>query len=119
MSFQIIDDVLDFTASPEELGKPTGSDLIQGNITLPIHFAMKHKAFREVAIKQIGNKQVLTEEDVAPVLSELKKTDAIEASYQMSEQYLAKALRATEGLESSKAKSALVAIANTIGKRKS
>src|SRR5699024_7550464 len=32
MSFQIIDDILDFTASPKELGKPTGSDLIQGNI---------------------------------------------------------------------------------------
>src|SRR5699024_6264967 len=36
MSFQIIDDILDFTASEKELGKPTGSDLMQGNITLPV-----------------------------------------------------------------------------------
>src|SRR5690625_4307195 len=45
MSFQIIDDILDYTASEKELGKPTGSDLIQGNITLPIFFAMKDERF--------------------------------------------------------------------------
>src|SRR5699024_12154410 len=32
MSFQIIDDILDFTATEKELGKPTGSDLEQGII---------------------------------------------------------------------------------------
>src|SRR5699024_5867848 len=45
MSFQIIDDILDFTASSKELGKPTGSDLIQGNITLPIFYAINEKVF--------------------------------------------------------------------------
>lgn len=35
VAFQIIDDVLDFTATEDELGKPVGSDLIQGTFTLP------------------------------------------------------------------------------------
>jgi geranylgeranyl pyrophosphate synthase len=35
MAFQIVDDVLDFTATEEQLGKPVGSDLRQGTITLP------------------------------------------------------------------------------------
>jgi heptaprenyl diphosphate synthase len=35
MAFQVIDDVLDFTAREDELGKPVGSDLIEGAITLP------------------------------------------------------------------------------------
>lgn len=35
MAFQVADDVLDFTASSEELGKPAGSDLLAGTLTLP------------------------------------------------------------------------------------
>lgn len=36
MAFQIMDDILDFTGTEEELGKPVGADLRQGTITLPV-----------------------------------------------------------------------------------
>ena len=36
MSFQIIDDILDIVSTDEQFGKPAGSDLLQGNITLPV-----------------------------------------------------------------------------------
>lgn len=36
LAFQVYDDILDFTATEEELGKPVGSDLRQGTITLPV-----------------------------------------------------------------------------------
>lgn len=43
MAFQIIDDILDFTADPMLLGKPVGSDLRQGLVTLPaIYYAESH-----------------------------------------------------------------------------
>ncbi len=35
MAFQIVDDILDFSATSEELGKPAGSDLLSGTVTLP------------------------------------------------------------------------------------
>ena len=35
MAFQIVDDILDFSATSEELGKPAGSDLLAGTLTLP------------------------------------------------------------------------------------
>jgi heptaprenyl diphosphate synthase len=36
MAFQIVDDLLDVTATDEELGKPAGHDLIEGTYTLPV-----------------------------------------------------------------------------------
>ena len=47
MAFQITDDILDFTSTEEELGKPAGEDLIQGNITLPVLFAMKNAEIKK------------------------------------------------------------------------
>lgn len=39
-AYQILDDVLDFVSDSTVLGKPTGNDLLQGNITLPIIHAL-------------------------------------------------------------------------------
>lgn len=41
LSFQVVDDILDFTQSAEQLGKPAGSDLAKGNLTAPVIFAME------------------------------------------------------------------------------
>jgi heptaprenyl diphosphate synthase len=40
MAFQLTDDILDFTSTEKELGKPAGGDLKQGNLTLPALYAM-------------------------------------------------------------------------------
>lgn len=41
LSFQIVDDILDFTQSAAQLGKPAGSDLAKGNLTAPVLFALE------------------------------------------------------------------------------
>ena len=41
VAFQLIDDVLDFTATEEVLGKPVGNDLREGKVTLPMILALK------------------------------------------------------------------------------
>jgi len=41
LAFQLVDDLLDFTASPETLGKPVLSDLKEGKVTLPLIYALE------------------------------------------------------------------------------
>ena len=44
MCFQIVDDVLDLTASDDALGKPAGQDLLEGIYTLPVIYALARVA---------------------------------------------------------------------------
>ncbi|MFD2630688.1 heptaprenyl diphosphate synthase component II [Oceanobacillus kapialis] len=119
MSYQIIDDILDFTSTEKELGKPSGSDLLQGNITLPILFAMQRADFYHLINKAQKNNIQLDEKQLGDILHALKATDAIERSYQLSELYLQKALQALEDLPEGRAKLTLQNIARYIGKRRS
>jgi len=41
LAFQIVDDILDFTQTEEQLGKPRGQDLASGNLTCPVIFALE------------------------------------------------------------------------------
>ncbi|XP_024398795.1 uncharacterized protein [Physcomitrium patens] len=41
LAFQVVDDILDFTQTSEQLGKPAGSDLSKGNLTAPVLFALE------------------------------------------------------------------------------
>lgn len=115
MSYQIIDDVLDFTSSEKELGKPAGSDLAQGNITAPVLYAMADPEAR-VKIEQIGEHTGLDELEDA--ISAIKKSGAIEKSIELSDRYLEKALEMLDGLPSNRARKTLRDIAKFIGKRK-
>ncbi len=47
MAYQIIDDLLDYTASLEEIGKNIGDDLAEGKATLPLIFAKQHAKPKE------------------------------------------------------------------------
>jgi len=119
MSYQIIDDILDFTSSPKELGKPAGNDLLQGNITLPVLYAMKDKEFTEMLHRTFANPDSVDEQELLNLITKLKQTDAIKQSYQVSNLYLQKALRSLDSLPASRAKQTLQDIAKYIGKRRS
>jgi heptaprenyl diphosphate synthase len=115
MSFQITDDILDFTATEKELGKPAGGDLLQGNITAPALFAMENEIIRS-EIEKIH--EHMTPLDIAGVISLIKESGAIEKSVALSDLYLNKALAVLEELPANKVKKSLRDIAKFIGRRK-
>src|SRR5579864_802703 len=50
MAFQLVDDVLDFTAREKTLGKPVGGDLREGKVTLPLVYALERATAEERSI---------------------------------------------------------------------
>jgi len=115
MAFQITDDILDFVGTEKELGKPAGSDLLQGNITLPILLAMKQPQLREHIVQVHEN---MSKESMAALIDLIKESDVIEQSRNISNMYLQKALNILNELPQNRARKVLRDIALFIGKRK-
>ncbi|MGG3842282.1 heptaprenyl diphosphate synthase component II [Anoxybacillus kestanbolensis] len=115
MSFQITDDILDFIGTEKQLGKPAGSDLSQGHVTLPVLYAMKERTLKEQIMKV---NEHTTSREMADLIDGIKRTNAIEKSYELGDRYLQKALRMLQTLPRNRAWTALYNIAKYIGKRK-
>lgn len=115
MAFQITDDILDFVATEEQLGKPAGSDLIQGNITLPVLLAMRNPKLNEIITTVYEG---MDPKEIVPIIKVIKESGSIEQSIEYSDWYLKKALNVLKEFPPGKAKLALTNIAKFIGKRK-
>jgi geranylgeranyl pyrophosphate synthase len=70
MAFQIVDDILDFTGDQEAVGKPVGSDLLQGLITLPtLYYIEKNPSDKRVSYLLNGSFSIHREELISLVQS--------------------------------------------------
>lgn len=116
MSFQIVDDILDFTASDKELGKPAGSDFMQGNFTLPV-LLLKDDERMQYFIKQV-NEGKLSESDRKQLLQYVRKSKALKEAIEISNKYLMKALKEVDSLSDNPMKKKLRDVAVYMGKRK-
>jgi heptaprenyl diphosphate synthase len=115
MSYQIIDDILDFTSTENALGKPAGGDLLQGNITAPVLYAMENDKIRS-EIEKVN--EHMRPYEIEKIISLIKQSGAIEKSMALSDLYLDKALHILEELPANRAKKTLQDISKFIGKRK-
>ncbi|KOR13628.1 heptaprenyl diphosphate synthase [Staphylococcus carnosus] len=103
MSFQIVDDVLDFTSTEKQLGKPVGSDLMNGHLTLPVLLeARKNPQFKAI-IESLSPDS--PKEDFEYCVNYIKSSDSIMQSKEISKQYLNKAIKILDELEISPASS--------------
>jgi octaprenyl-diphosphate synthase len=111
MAFQIVDDLLDFTADAEQLGKPVVNDLCEGKVTLPLVYALE--TADGAARKKVET--VLKEKQLASVQAEeivtlVSSSGAIERTRQRAEQFTQEGLQAIASLPGSPFKRALEAI---------
>lgn len=116
-AFQLVDDVLDYSADAEVLGKQIGDDLAEGKPTLPLIYAMKKGTPAQVALirEAIESGNGLAHLDA--ILATLKQTNALEFTMEKAQQEANKAIAALHFLPASQEKDALIALANIAVKR--
>lgn len=115
MSFQITDDILDITSTDKKLGKPAGSDLLNGHLTLPVFYIKDDPEFQPYMTQAFEG--TLTESDRKDMLAYIRRSGAIEKAEEVSDLYLQKALNEICGLPDGNAKKAFNQIARFIGSR--
>jgi len=116
IAFQLIDDVLDLSGNPEEIGKNLGDDLAEGKPTLPLLYAMKkgsdeQKNIIRAAIENGG----LTE--LESVLNAVKETKALEYVRELAKEEIEKGEKLIQHITFSVYKDALLALTQFVTTR--
>ena len=106
MAFQIVDDILDITATDKQLGKPSGNDLIEGVYTLPVLYALETDLGTQLH-NLLGKELSIAERDQARDL--IRSTDAVERALTRARYWALQASNTLESLPPSPATSALYA----------
>lgn len=111
-AFQLIDDLLDYSADGKTLGKNVGDDLNEGKPTLPLLHAMRNGTPEQTlmireAIEQGNGRHLLQ-----PVLEAMSACGSLEWTHQRAEEEADKAIAALHILPESEHKEALIALAH-------
>ncbi len=118
MAFQLVDDVLDLTSTESTLGKPVGSDLKEGKLTLPLIFLMrdgtpKHREMLRAALSENGSGNARKDE----ILQLVREYGTADRVMGMAHDYARKAKQYLESFPSSEARDALMSIPDYIVQR--
>ncbi|KAJ6438400.1 hexaprenyl pyrophosphate synthase [Purpureocillium lavendulum] len=107
MAFQVVDDILDYTRSGRELGKPSGADLELGLATAPLLFAWKQMP----ELGALIGRKFKQKGDVEKARELVLRSDGIAMAYALAIDYSRKAVAAIQDFPESEAKEVLVQIA--------
>lgn len=121
VAFQLVDDLLDFTASPTQLGKPVLSDLKEGKVTLPLVYAMESAKQDGAAGKRLV-RTVLEEKafhSVRPdeIYALVRDSGALDRTRRLAHDYASRAKACLTAGENSEYGRALLAVPDFILER--
>jgi len=117
LSFQIVDDLLDYTS--EETGKDLGRDFFEGKITLPVIFALNSADEPlKKELKKLFTKSIPTKDDFLRAKSLIDEAQGFSLAKKKAEDLLKKAKSTLNIFKDSKVKQALNFIADYILQRK-
>lgn len=116
IAFQIVDDILDFTSTEEEMGKPIGSDLAQGTLTLPAMLILEHYPEDNPVERLFENRG--GQDDIRQALEMVRNSAIVQECYDVASGYSARACRSLDLLPDTISRRTLAEIADYVVKRK-
>ena len=118
MAFQIVDDILDFTGDEELMGKPVGSDLLEGTVTLPgLLFLERYP--RDNPIKKFFTARRDRHARLQEAIDAILASDVIGASMEIARDYVRRANAAIDFLAPSETKDCLIELGDYVLERRS
>jgi geranylgeranyl pyrophosphate synthase len=118
MAFQVVDDILDFTGDETEMGKPIGSDLMQGTLTLPSLLLMERYP-RDNPIKKAFRTKKPKTEHIAEAVYMVRNSEILNECYAVAKDFRERALAALRTFPDNDARSSLEDIADHVLDRRS
>ncbi len=111
IAFQIVDDVLDYTGETAAIGKNIGDDLLEGKITLPIIYLLKHSNESEIELikKTISDPN---SNNINKIILLIKQSSAIEYCNKLALDFVADAIHYLNIFPNSPYKEALIDLTN-------
>ena len=117
MAFQIVDDILDFSGDEAELGKPAGSDLMQGTLTLPSLLLIERYPTNNPVKRYFAGRQ--RAQNLQRSLQMIRESDILDESYAVAIDFRDRATAALAALPASAVKDALLELAPYVTSRRS
>jgi geranylgeranyl pyrophosphate synthase len=117
MAFQVVDDILDFAGDEEEMGKPTGSDLMEGTLTLPSLLLMERYPDDNPVKHLFTNRD--RDEHLAEAIAMIRDSDILEESNTVARDFRDRAVAALDPLPDNADRAALIDIADFVLGRRS
>jgi all-trans-nonaprenyl-diphosphate synthase len=108
LAFQIVDDILDFTASEDVLGKPTCSDLKSGNLTAPVIYALEEHP----SLKSLIDREFAQDGDLEEAIAVIMNGQGIQRSRELARTHNQLAIEHLDCLPHTECRSALLELAN-------
>jgi len=106
LAFQVVDDILDFTGSDQQLGKPAASDLASGYLTAPALYALEERP----ALAGLIEREFSQDGDLEQALDLVRSSQAITRSRALAQGFADEARDALSWLPPSPSRSALLAL---------
>lgn len=117
LSFQIKDDIFDYFKD-DAIGKPTGNDLREGKVTLPLIYALSHtESPRHEEMRRLADSDSLTTEQIETLIDFAKAEGGIEYAYATMERLRAEARSILDPYPDNEAKRAFLSLFDYIIKR--